>query len=77
MTSCVGFLLLIKKPSNGIYVEATKKVNNIIVEKGFYLILEVFTENVSNNTFIEILYKNKIVLLRNIDGNNGEILYAS
>jgi hypothetical protein len=77
MTSGIGLLLLVKKPLRGIYIKATKKVNNIVVSKGVYLILEEFTENVSNNTFIEIMYDRKIVLIRNITASDSEILYAS
>ncbi len=52
-------LLEIKYPTNGIYIENPDcSVINFTARPGFYLVISMI-----ENTYVEILYKEKIVLI--------------
>ena len=68
-----GRLLKTSEVLAGFFVVESKNILNIIINPGIYLILDVvYIEK--ENYFLEILYKNRSVLLRVLDVDTIEIL---
>lgn len=67
MESSIGKLLSINERITGV-ASITKRSNkefvNILIEPGFYLILDEVVDKKSENIFLEILYENNIILIR-------------
>ena len=69
-----GKLLYIKTESVGITGKPFENLKNVYIESGIYLILDEVIDKETNSIFIEILYKEKIVLLRFVNSTNSVIL---
>lgn len=69
-----GKLLYIKTETVGIAGKPFENLKNVYIEPGIYLILDEVIDKETNSIFIEILCKEKIVLLRLINSTNSVIL---
>ena len=64
MSSGAGSLLKIDERTRGLCIKPMENVINLYVEPGVYLILDEYTDFLSKNRFIEILYKKDVVLIK-------------
>lgn len=71
MSTRVGSLLKVDSRISGISIKPMENIVNLYIEPGVYLVLDEFTEPISNNKFIEILYKKEIILIK-YSGNNKQ-----
>ena len=70
----VGKLLKINKRVTGLTVKSRENFIHVDIFPGFYLVLDEIMDNDNNNIFIEVLYKEKPVLIRVFGSLNNEIL---
>ena len=72
--SKIGKLLRINKRVTGLTVKSRENFAHIDIIPGFYLILDEILDKNNDNIFIEILYKEKPVLIRIYGSLESEIL---
>tara|TARA_B100001989_G_scaffold251933_2_gene232447 strand:- start:110 stop:331 length:222 start_codon:yes stop_codon:yes gene_type:complete len=72
--SKVGKLLNVSKKITGLTVKSRENFVHIDIHPGFYLIIDEVLDKDKNDIFIEILHKEKPVLIRIYGSIKNEIL---